>query len=99
MRPLTYVALLARQTTRRSERVAAWIDRLEREHGLVLLFDSPTLTLYGPPSLPRIELPGQAGVLVGYAFDRSTYRRIEQAIVALCEPAEMLFGKVWGGYV
>ncbi|MDB5576863.1 MAG: hypothetical protein JWR80_2039 [Bradyrhizobium sp.] len=99
MMPNSYVALLARQTSRRSERLVAWLDTLRREHGLALLFESPTITLYGYPLLQRVELPAGAGVLIGHVFDRATCVRIKEARASLLAPAETLITQIWGGYI
>lgn len=99
MTPLSYVALVSRQTINVSPRLNAWCETLEREHGLKTLCASPTLILIGDPCLPRIELPGGAGVLVGYVFDRVTGLRVTEANVTLLEPAEELITRIWGGYI
>jgi asparagine synthase (glutamine-hydrolysing) len=99
MIPLSYVALLSRQTTRRSDALSAWIDRLQRDHGLAPLFESPTLAVFGDPLLPRVEVPPAAGLIIGYAFDHSTGADISAASVAARAPAEELIEALWGGYV
>ncbi|MDH7974488.1 asparagine synthase-related protein [Sphingomonas sp. AR_OL41] len=99
MSALSYVALLSRQTAARSDRVTAWIERLQREHGLAQLFDSPTLALFGDPALPRLALPAGEGIIIGHVFDRATGTSVSQANPVLRAPAETLVAAIWGGYV
>ncbi|MDB5712530.1 MAG: hypothetical protein JWL96_4600 [Sphingomonas bacterium] len=99
MIPLTYVALLKRQTIRHSERLDAFISSLRVLHGLALLHDTATLLVLGDPQLPRVALAGEAGLLVGYAFDRATSARITAPFPGQHEPAEILIDRIWGGYV
>jgi asparagine synthase (glutamine-hydrolysing) len=99
MRPLSYVALLSRQTVGRPEQLTGWIERLQRDHGFAALFESPTLTVFGDPSQPSVQLPGGAGIIIGYVFDRATGRDMPDDSAGLCGPAEALIDAVWGGYV
>jgi asparagine synthase (glutamine-hydrolysing) len=97
--PLTYVALLKRQTIRRSERLDMFVAALRDAHGLALLHETPTLLVLGDPQLPRILLAGDTGLLIGYAFDRATNARIVAPFPAQDEPADNLLDQIWGGYV
>lgn len=99
MIPFSYVALLMRQTSRRSERLEAFVAALRDRNELVVLHESSTLLVLGDPSLPRIVLAGETGLVVGYAFDRTTNARIVAPFPAQDEPAEVLIDRVWGGYV
>jgi asparagine synthase (glutamine-hydrolysing) len=96
---LTYVALLKRQTIRRSERLDAFVTALRDAHGLALLHETSTLLILGDPQLPRVALAGEAGLLIGYAFDRTTNARIVVPFPAQDEPADILIDRIWGGYV
>jgi len=99
MIPFTYVALLKRQTIRRSKRLEAFVAALRDRNELVVLHESSTLLVLGDPSLRRIVLAGETGLVVGYAFDRTTNTRIVAPFPAQDEPAEILIDRIWGGYV
>jgi asparagine synthase (glutamine-hydrolysing) len=99
MRPLSYVALLSRQTTGRPEQLTGWTERLQHEHGLAMLFESPTLTVFGDPRQPSLQLPGGAGIIIGYVFERATGAHMAETSAALGGPAEALIEAAWGGYV
>lgn len=99
MIPLSYVALLRRQTVRRSERLDAFVAALTGDHGFARLHESATLLIVGDPALPRVKLAGESGLIVGYAFDRATGARIDAPFAGQDEPADGLIGRIWGGYV
>ncbi len=99
MIPLSYVALLKRQTMRHSERLDAFVATLQDTHGLDVLHHSATLLVLGDPQLPRVALAGEAGLLIGYAFDRVTNARITAPFPAEGEAADSLIDRIWGGYV
>jgi asparagine synthase (glutamine-hydrolysing) len=97
--PLTYVALLKRQTISHSERIGAFIANLRIMERLALLHETATLMVLGDPQLPRVELAGEAGLLVGYAFDRVTSARITAPFPGQDEATDILIDRIWGGYV
>ncbi|MFA5966679.1 MAG: asparagine synthase-related protein [Sphingomonas sp.] len=99
MIPLSYVALLKRQTVRHSERLDAFVTTLSDAHGLSVLHQSSTLLVLGDPQLPRVVLAGEAGLLIGYAFDRASNARLTAPFPAQGEPADSLIDRIWGGYV
>ena len=99
MIPLSYIALLKRQTIRRSERLKAFVAALIGEHGFVVMHNSATLLIVGDPALPRIELAGEVGLIVGFVFDRASGTRIEAPFAGQDDPADALIERIWGGYL
>lgn len=99
MIPLSYVALLKRQTIRHSERLVAFVAALRQTHGIAVLHETATLLVLGEPHLPRVALAGESGLIVGYAFDTATNARIVAPFPGQDEQAELLADRIWGGYV
>jgi asparagine synthase (glutamine-hydrolysing) len=99
MIPLTYVAFLARRSTKRSERLVAFLESLVRDEKMAIIHDSSTLLVAADPALPRIELSNGRGTLLGYVFDRRTGTRLTAPFAGEESPAGVLAELIWGGYL
>lgn len=99
MSAFAYMAFMAQQATCRSRRLTAFIEALQGHPGMDVVYEGTALLVLAPPETPRVEVPADGGIIIGYVFDRATSSRAVTSRVDMLAPAEQFSRSHWGGYV
>lgn len=94
-----FVALLCRQTTRRSEQLSHAIYLLQTERNLEVVFEGPTLIVLASTNAPYFRVSDDGGVIFGYLFRRADSSRVTSPEPGLDVLAEDFVQRYWGGYI
>ncbi|WP_426265235.1 asparagine synthase-related protein [Sphingomonas sp. PWP1-2] len=100
MSGIRYLAMLRRTGRAASDRVAGAIERAQSEHGLIPLYESPTLTVLAPATLPHVVVPDGSGIILGHLFERDGGTNcLAGATSGLDQPPVKFVELYWGGYL
>jgi asparagine synthase (glutamine-hydrolysing) len=97
---IRYLAMLRRAGRAASGRVVGAIEQAQSELGLTRLYESPTLTVLAPATLPHVVVPNGSGVILGHVFERAGGTRCHRgATSGLDQPPAGFVELYWGGYL
>lgn len=100
MSGIRYLAMLRRTGRAASDRVARAIERAQSEYGLTRLYESPTLTVLAPATLPHVVVPDGSGIVLGHLFERDGGTKcLTGATSGLNQPPAEFVELYWGGYL